>query len=186
MSLSRRFSDNRNLYRARDLRNIVFIDFRIPNCDTLLQQIVPEARVIALGSRSNGVLDLTQILNRSCCQEVHLMCLGSPGCLYLGNSELSLNTLIQYESELQSWFACQRLIRLNSAEPPQGYCDRLGLTVGQNSQRFDPPQLSIYGCNVAAGDGGAEFIAKLGSITGAKITASVNLVNSNALGYNSL
>lgn len=154
MSLSRRFSHSRNLRYNRDLRNIVFIDFRLPNCDTLLQQIVPEVRVIALGSHSNGVLDLTQILNRSCCQEVHLMCLGSPGCLYLGNSELSLNTLIQYELELQSWFACQ------------------------NSERLEPPRLSLYGSNVAVGDGGAEFIAKLGSMTGARIAASFDLVNS--------
>lgn len=139
-------------------KTIVSIDFRLPNCDTLLQQVVPEARVFVLGSHSDGVRDLTEILHRSPCREVHLMCLGSPGCLYLGNSELSLNTLLRYETELQKWFAA---------------CP--------NDKSLDSPRLFLSGCNVAAGDGGAEFITKLSLMTGAKIAASVNPVNSKIL-----
>ncbi|HEY9692375.1 MAG TPA: DUF4347 domain-containing protein [Oculatellaceae cyanobacterium] len=40
----------------------------------------------------------------------------------------------------------------------------------------------IYGCNVAAGDAGEEFIAKLQQITGAKIAASATRTGSAAMG----
>nr|MDJ0713195.1 Ig-like domain-containing protein [Prochloraceae cyanobacterium] len=40
----------------------------------------------------------------------------------------------------------------------------------------------LYGCRVAAGDAGAEFIAKLHSLTGAEITASANYTGCAALG----
>ena len=40
----------------------------------------------------------------------------------------------------------------------------------------------LYGCQVAAGDGGTEFINKLSQITGAKIVASSRRVGNAALG----
>jgi hypothetical protein len=40
----------------------------------------------------------------------------------------------------------------------------------------------LYGCNVAAGDSGAEFIEKLHQLTGANIAASARLTGNVALG----
>ena len=156
MSLSRQSNHNRQLYSKRDCRPIVFIDSKLQGYNRVVQQISPEARAIIVGSLSNGVRDITDILGSSCCPEVHLMCLGSPGCLYLGNSELSLNTLDRYSSGLQSWF-------FNIAYS----CNPIF------------PRLSLYGSNVAGGDVGEEFITKLSLITGAEITASVSLNNSD-------
>jgi Ca2+-binding RTX toxin-like protein/RNA 3'-terminal phosphate cyclase len=45
-----------------------------------------------------------------------------------------------------------------------------------------PATLSIYGCNVAAGDAGAEFVEKLHRLTGAAIAASAQPVGNAALG----
>jgi Domain of unknown function (DUF4347)/Bacterial Ig-like domain len=45
-----------------------------------------------------------------------------------------------------------------------------------------PATLSIYGCNVAAGDAGAEFLEKLHRLTGATIAASLQPVGNAALG----
>ena len=42
--------------------------------------------------------------------------------------------------------------------------------------------LFLYGCHVAAGDAGAEFIAKLHQLTGAEIAASATLTGNAALG----
>ena len=153
--LSRQYDHNQNLYCERDCRAIVFIDCRIQDYDRIVQRISSEVRAIIVGSLSDGVRDITSILNSSCCPEVHLMCLGSPGCLYLGNSELSLSTLDRYSLGLQNWF-------LNSST-----CNTIF------------PRLSLYGSNVAGGDVGEEFITKLSQITGAEITASVNLGNSD-------
>jgi RNA 3'-terminal phosphate cyclase len=51
------------------------------------------------------------------------------------------------------------------------------------SQWFSSPAaLSIYGCNVAAGDAGSEFLEKLHRITGAAIAASPQPIGNTALG----
>jgi Ca2+-binding RTX toxin-like protein len=71
--------------------------------------------------------------------------------LYLGNTQLSLNTFNRYASQLQKW---------------------------------NVANLLLYGCNVAAGDAGAEFIAKLQALTGAEIAASKTLTGSAAKGGN--
>ena len=154
--LSHQFDRNRRLYCESDCRAIVFIDCRLQDYDRIVQRISSEVRAVIIGSLSDGVLDITEILSSSCCSEVHLMCLGSPGCLYLGNSELSLNTFAGYSLELQNWF-----FNVSST------CDPI------------LPRLSLYGSNVAGGDVGEEFITKLGQITGAEIVASVSLNNSN-------
>ena len=153
-SLSHRFFEYIQSANYLDRRPIVFIDSRVNNCDDLVQQASLQVRVIVLGSMTDGVKAITQTLNSSFCREVHLVCLGTPGCLYLGRSELSRNTLIQYERKLQTWF-------------------------GNIDVDADSPQLHIYGCNAAAGDVGAEFLARLNSMTRAEITASTNVYNSS-------
>lgn len=155
-SLSGRFSDNQKTPSNLDSRAIVFIDSRLSNCDTLIQQVILEARVIVIGLKDDGIREITRILNSTCSQEVYLISHGSPGCLYLGNSELSLNTLIHYELELQSWF------RITSPD--------------NNSSC---PKLFLSGCDVAAGDAGEELMTKLNSITGAIIAASVSIISTN-------
>jgi hypothetical protein len=85
--------------------------------------------------------------------------------LYLGNTQLSLDTLNNYHQELKTWF-----------DPPcptyQG---------GQGGSRGD---LLLYGCNVAAGDAGEEFITKLHKITGAEIAASTTRIGNVYKGGN--
>ncbi len=71
--------------------------------------------------------------------------------MYLGNTQLSLDTFNRYATQLQQW---------------------------------DVANLLLYGCNVAAGDAGAEFIAKLHTLTGAEIAASKTLTGSAAKGGN--
>lgn len=151
-SLSHQFSSFVRASKNQDRRAIAFIDPNIAQCEDLIQQVSPEIRVVVLGSLTDGVKAITQALRWSYCQEVHLICSGIPGCLYLGRSELSINTLIQYESNLQSWFS------------------HLNIT--------DSPQLYLHGSNVAMGDVGTELIERLNSITGAKIYASPKTHNS--------
>lgn len=51
-------------------------------------------------------------------------------------------------------------------------------------QKWDVANLLLYGCNVAAGDAGKEFITKLHALTGAEIAASKTLTGSAAKGGN--
>ena len=151
--LSRQFYNIHKITDRPDNRPIVFINANFSNCDTLIQQVIPEVRVIVISPQADGIREISQILNSSCCREMYIICQGSPGCLYIGNAELSLNTLIRYSFPLESWFQD---------------------TNGDDAS-IDSPRLSLYGCDVAAGDVGEEFITKLSSISGATIAASARV-----------
>lgn len=156
-SLSHQFSDYRNSLPAPDRRGIVFINDNFSQCKTLIQQIDPQLRVIVISPQGNAIREMARILAASCCQEIYLIAQGKPGCLYLGGTELSLNTLLNHSSELESWFQ-------NPA-----------------AEMLEDFRLYLYGSDVAAGDVGAEFIAKLGSIVGATIFASPQVAKKNIL-----
>ncbi|MEH2294226.1 MAG: DUF4347 domain-containing protein [Nostoc sp.] len=138
-------------YKATQL---LFIDATVNDIETLLQGALPGIEVHVLSGEEDAVAQITQILqHRPEVNTVHIVSHGSPGCLYLGNSQLSLDTLNIYTSQLQSW-------------------SRYGLT------------LILYGCNVAAGDAGEEFVNKLHQLTGANIAAAVTLTGNANLGGN--
>ncbi|NEN91321.1 MAG: DUF4347 domain-containing protein [Okeania sp. SIO3H1] len=107
-----------------------------------------ETETITLESNRDGIKQITEVLaQRSNINAIHIISHGSPGCLYLGNAELNLDTINNYIWNLQQW---------------QG-------------------DIFLYGCNIAAGDAGAEFLQRLQKLTGANIAASANLTGSTAL-----
>jgi hypothetical protein len=138
-------------------KTLVFIDPAVEDYQTLLEGIVPEAKAIALDASRDGVEQITEILQESTCLEtIHLVSHGSPGCLYLGSTQLNLKTLERYISQLQSWSSA--------------------LVSGGQGGIF------LYGCNVAAGKDGATFVQRLQQTTGVPIAASANRTGSAALG----
>ena len=142
-----------------DNRTIAFIDSSLINCEVLAQRVIASARAIIIGSEDDGVREISKILYRSSCKEIHVFSTGNPGCIYLGKSELSLSTLSKYSLELSRWFD----------------------SYDADSVESEPPYISLYGCNLAAGDVGEELITKLSKITQAKISASVNIFESSIL-----
>jgi hypothetical protein len=133
---------------------LLFIDPTVDDIETLLLGTLPGIESHILSGKQDGVAQITQILQQHPeVNTVHIVSHGSPGCLYLGDSQLCLDNLNIYTSQLQSWA-------------------REGLT------------LILYGCNVAAGDAGEEFVNKLHSLTGANIAASASLTGNAALGGN--
>lgn len=152
--------------RNKDSRAIVFVDSKIPGCATIIQKVNPQARAFILGLQANGIQSITQILMASMCHEVYIVGTGSPGCLYLGSQELSFNTLIKYENELQNWFNYRTEKTISGSISASSWIDSLAVV----------PRISLYGCNLAAGDGGAEFIDRLSQITKAEILASRDIL----------
>ena len=145
-------------------QQIVFID-QVEDYQLLAAGVIPGIEVVVLESDRNGIEQITEVLSqRTDISTIHLVSHGSPGCLYLGNSNLSLDTLNRYQSELQSWF-----------NPP---------AFGTPLDKGGRGDLLLYGCNVAAGDAGEEFISKLHNITGAEIAASTTRVGNAAKGGN--
>jgi hypothetical protein len=142
----------------KNSRPIVFIDSSLVDCEKIAQQVIPRARVIIIGSQASGVKEISKILQESNCLEVHIFSAGFPGCIYLGKSELSLDTLIAYKSQLKNWFKTNNLINL-----------------------IGSPHLWIYSSNLNVGDVGEEFMTKLSQITQVEIHISNNLEESKIL-----
>jgi len=117
--------------------------------------VIDYAIVLVLAPKQNGIDQITTALKRyHPVTSLHVIAHGTPGCLYLGNTELSLDTVADYADSLQLWLP------------------------------FPNSTLVLYGCRVAAGDAGSEFMERLHQLTGAAIAASTTPVGSSSLNGN--
>ncbi|MBE9258589.1 DUF4347 domain-containing protein, partial [Dolichospermum sp. LEGE 00246] len=131
---------------------VVFIDPSVSDYQTLQAGVAEGVEAIALNPNQDGIKQITAVLRQHPeITTIHIVSHGAPGCLYLGNSQLNLDSISKYADLLQHW-------QSNS--------------------------ILLYGCNVAAGDAGEEFIRKLHQITKASIRASATKTGNAALGGN--
>lgn len=138
---------------------LVFIDSQVEYYQYLLSCVKPNAKVFLLSSEMDGILQITQVLARHPdVESVHILAHGAPGHLSLGGVEFSLSTLERYSENLKQWFSS------------------FSMAIA--------PSLVLYGCNVAAGDAGIEFVEKLHQLTGATVRASNAFVGHSSLGGN--
>lgn len=143
-------------YSFSKTQMLVFVDPSLKDVMMLVAGVQPKAEVIFIDPEQDAIEQITQILSqRTSISSVHLVAHGSPGSLQLGSSELSLNTLNRYANQLQAW---------------------------SNSLRG--ASLFIYGCQIASGDKGVDFLQQLHQLTQANIAASTNKVGSQKLGGN--
>ncbi len=85
---------------------LLFIDSSVENYQALIEGVIPETEVIILHPAQDGIGQITAALKgRTDIAAVHIVSHGSPGCLYLGNTRLSLETLDRYAQDLQTWFS---------------------------------------------------------------------------------
>jgi Tfp pilus assembly protein FimT len=140
--------------------SILFIDPSVDNYESLLKGVIGNIKVVVLDRTVDGVAQITEVLSKyQEIENVHIVSHGVPGTLYLGNCELSLSTLELYADQLKKWFA----LSLQSPCAPS-------------------PHLLLYGCQVASGDAGSEFLTKLHQLTGASLSASSHFTGNAALG----
>lgn len=147
---------------------VVVIDSQVEQASELLRQVANQTHVglsdaVVIGPQEDGIAAIArhceQIRQRGeRPQELHIMAHGTPGCLQLGSARLELTTLDDYAPLLARWFGAATPAALSSAA------------------------LYLYGCNVAAGDAGAEFVARLHRLTGAGVAASPRRVGHGDLG----
>ncbi|NJN56999.1 MAG: DUF4347 domain-containing protein [Leptolyngbyaceae cyanobacterium SL_5_9] len=136
---------------------LVFVDAAIQNYMNLAAGAIPGAEVIILHPNEDGVTQISLALaGRTRVSGIHLVAHGSPGSLRLGNTQLSLDTLGQYQVQLQQWR------------------NALGKTA----------ELLIYGCRVADGTAGIAFIQTLKSLLGVEVAASSTPVGNATQGGN--
>ncbi len=134
---------------------IVFIESNVADYATLIAGFDPALEVHVLDASSDGLAQMAAILaGRSGIDAIHLISHGAAGTVQLGTVTLDEATLLSRQTELA--------------------------TIGQSLS--SDGDLLLYGCNVAEGQTGIEFIGTLAQTTGADVAASDDLTGNAALG----
>ena len=124
---------------------IVFIDSRVADPDTLLSGLPADVEVVRLDAAEDGVLQIADHLaGRSDVDAVHVISHGAEGTVYLGTGTLSGDTLDSYGEALAT---------IGDALSADG-------------------DLLLYGCDIGADGAGTDFIERLAEATGADVAAS--------------
>ncbi|MDQ2099409.1 MAG: DUF4347 domain-containing protein, partial [Tychonema bourrellyi B0820] len=115
----------------------------------------PGTATYILESQPNALEQITTILaQHTGIADLHIISHGSPGNLYLGTTELNSKNLEQLSPQLKQW----------------------GKALTENAD------ILLYGCEVAKGETGQNFLKRLSEITGANIAASATPTGSAELG----
>ena len=147
-----------NIAEIEVVNILVIIDPKIANPLQLAAGAISGAKVKILDTNRDGVTQITEILQENPqIETLHIIGHGSPGSIHLGNSEFSLDTLPKYAQELATWFSPNSAITSS---------------------------LLLYGCNLAQGAIGVEFLNKLQDLTQANIQASSTKVGNINKGGN--
>ncbi|MGD1717183.1 DUF4347 domain-containing protein, partial [Dapis sp. BLCC M172] len=135
------------------VKEIVFLDSHVDNYQDFATEVSSGTKVFIIEPNDDGIQQITKVIKKySQISSIHIISHGSPGCLYLGNSQLNINNINNnYSAALKTWSVTN---------------------------------IFLYGCNLASGDAGAEFLEKLHKLTGANIAASAQATGSSALGGN--
>ncbi|MEG4086222.1 DUF4347 domain-containing protein, partial [Microcoleus sp. POL10_C6] len=135
--------------------SIAFLDSAVPDAQTLRNGIAAGTELIILDAVRDGVAQITEALaSRSNIKSIHIISHGRPASLLLGAIDLNLTNLKTYANQLQRW----------------------------SRSLADSGEILLYGCDVAAGEKGANFVQQLSQLTNAKIAASRSPIGSSAIG----
>jgi len=128
-------------------RQLVVIDPSVVNYQSLVDQLGTSYCYLLLSADSDGVTQLADYVSANPgFDAIHLISHGSPGLVALGSASLSEATLSGYTAQLNQIGA--------------------GLKAGGN--------LLIYGCDVAQGAVGQQFVAEMARMTRLDLAASTN------------
>ena len=131
-----------------DRKEIVFIDTRVKDYQTLMEGIEPQAEVILLDSTRDGIEQIAESLHgRSNIDGLHLIAEGNAAELHLGTTFLTKDAI-------------------------SGQYANLFTQIGQSLSAS--ADLLIYGCNFGEGQAGLDAMDTLAKLTGADIAASTD------------
>ncbi|WP_445173705.1 DUF4347 domain-containing protein, partial [Microcoleus sp.] len=136
-------------------KSLVVVDTRVENYEQLIGGVKPGTEVFVLNPTREAIEQITEILvQRNSITSLHIVSHGREAALEIGSTELNIDNLETYSSQLQQW----------------------GKAFSESAS------ILLYGCNVAAGESGMKFLQKIREFTGANIAASNNRTGNAALG----
>ncbi|HYD95539.1 MAG TPA: DUF4347 domain-containing protein, partial [Noviherbaspirillum sp.] len=140
---------------ARSAREILFVDPAVPDLEVLLAGVRDDVLVVRLDPQQDPFEQIGNALEQNPgVGAMHLVSHGGPGFLTLGGHSITIADLDARAPALSAW--------------------RASLAEGAD--------LLIYGCDVAAGDAGQQFVARLAAITGTDVAASRDATGGAAAG----
>ncbi|MDD2176169.1 DUF4347 domain-containing protein, partial [Acidovorax sp. D2M1] len=126
-------------------QEVLFIDSRVPDLQAIMAAIRPGVKVVILDPSENGVAQMAKALEGlHGLASISVVSHGDEGVLLLGNGSLFGGNLEQYQAQLKA----------------------VGAALGSDGD------LLLYGCDVGAGEAGAQFLQTLAQLTGADVAAS--------------
>src|SRR4028119_2384399 len=135
--------------------SIVILDPTVPDSNHIASGIKPGTATYILESQTDACEQITTLLaQHTDIEALHIITHGGSGSLYLGTTELNSSNCENYTQQLQQW---------------------------RNSFTSNA-SIILYGCNVAAGDRGRQFLTQLHQLTGAFIVANPNPTGNEARG----
>ena len=139
-------------------KNIFFIDSRVADYQNLIAQFGAGTEWHLLNAEQDGIEQMQRLLEgRTGLDSIQIVSHGSVGTLYLGSTVLNSGNLGSYQSQLQT----------------------IGASLSATGD------LLLYGCDVAQGEAGLQFIDSLAQMTGADVAASTDPSGSQVLGGDS-
>jgi len=136
-------------------KQVIFVDSSVENYQNLINGADAKAKIVILDDKSSSIEQITNTLAaQKDIAAVHILSHGSEGSLKLGSDVLNQNNLENFSDRLKQW----------------------GNALTENGD------ILLYGCEVAKGEAGKNFVKRLSEITDANIAASANLTGSAELG----
>ncbi|PSB15514.1 DUF4347 domain-containing protein [Phormidesmis priestleyi ULC007] len=143
--------------QTRAATSLLFIDSNVSDYQSLVAGVTSGTEVHVLDPIADAVTQITQtLLGRTGISSIHIISHGETGGLQLGTTELDATSLDRYTSQLGSW----------------------------SQALTEDADILLYGCNVAQGEQGRNFVQRLGQITGADIAASIDQTGDREAGGN--
>lgn len=139
---------------AERVREIAFVDARVAQ-DLPITGMRDGMLVFLIDASQDGIEQITEALaGFQGLDAVHLLSHGNAGQVTLGATLLDAESMTEHADAMREW----------------GHALRSG------------GDLMLYGCNVADGERGVDFIKRLATATGADVAASIDATGSAALG----
>jgi hypothetical protein len=129
------------------IQNLLVIDNQVKDWQSLVAGVKPDTAVLILDSTRDGLTQISAYLSNSAyapLQTLQIISHGSTGSLQLGSSTLSKSNLGLYAKQLA----------------------KMGSSLTDNGD------ILLYGCDVAAGQSGLDFINQFSALTNADLAAS--------------
>ena len=128
-----------------DGKAVVFVDTSVNNYQGLLAELPSDIEVVLLDGSKDGLSQMADwAQSHTGYDAIHIISHGTEGSLTLGATQLNSQSLVSHSGQLQT---------LGQALTSDG-------------------DILLYGCDVASGTQGQQFITELATLTGADVAAS--------------